>query len=309
MYFVILSALFTVVLSQSLGFLPTRLLPKPLIVFNNKLILPILGVFFLISSISGSEINSSLNSFHYLLLGSGFVFLLNQNPKNFNNNTYRIIYNLPLLVLIITLIIYLNSLSAFRWLIKEDHLYENLQFLFYLISGLIYLDIFTRFKRYNLSKTKRGIFLVLSACLLFIAFEEISWGQRILGIDTPESLREINSQKELTIHNIRPIQNILHTTYTLTGLAGAFSYKLTRKYSKTIFKKYKKILPPPFLFIYFFATSVFYFFNDYIVYYVSPHADITTLNHWQEVFELFFSGGFFFTALNTKSSYQKASKV
>ena len=32
--------------------------------------------------------------------------------------------------------------------------------------------------------------------------EEISWGQRILNIETPEAIKEINAQGELTIHNL-----------------------------------------------------------------------------------------------------------
>ena len=41
------------------------------------------------------------------------------------------------------------------------------------------------------------------AVVLFIAMgEEISWGQRILGFETPESISEINFQDEFNIHNI-----------------------------------------------------------------------------------------------------------
>ena len=35
-----------------------------------------------------------------------------------------------------------------------------------------------------------------------VALEEISWGQRILGLRTPELLLEVNRQKELNLHNI-----------------------------------------------------------------------------------------------------------
>ena len=39
--------------------------------------------------------------------------------------------------------------------------------------------------------------------MFFIAFgEEISWGQRILGIETPESLEGINDQGETNLHNL-----------------------------------------------------------------------------------------------------------
>src|SRR4029453_13243110 len=35
----------------------------------------------------------------------------------------------------------------------------------------------------------------------FVAGEEISWGQRLLGIATPEAVAEVNIQQELTLHN------------------------------------------------------------------------------------------------------------
>ncbi|QFT82884.1 hypothetical protein FIU89_19840 [Roseovarius sp. THAF27] len=47
--------------------------------------------------------------------------------------------------------------------------------------------------------------LCLSIYALIFVFgtgEEISWGQRILGLETPASLREVNFQEEITLHNI-----------------------------------------------------------------------------------------------------------
>ncbi len=39
--------------------------------------------------------------------------------------------------------------------------------------------------------------------LFFLGFaEEISWGQRILGIETPEALRMRNKQQEINLHNL-----------------------------------------------------------------------------------------------------------
>lgn len=42
-----------------------------------------------------------------------------------------------------------------------------------------------------------------AAAVFFFGFgEEISWGQRILGFSVPKNLENINSQSELTFHNI-----------------------------------------------------------------------------------------------------------
>ena len=52
-------------------------------------------------------------------------------------------------------------------------------------------------------KTSKNIFyLLLGILFLFGFFEEISWGQRIFNISTPEALKKINNQDEITIHNL-----------------------------------------------------------------------------------------------------------
>ena len=38
---------------------------------------------------------------------------------------------------------------------------------------------------------------------MFVCLEEISWGQRIFGFQTPEGIRDINAQREFNIHNLR----------------------------------------------------------------------------------------------------------
>lgn len=46
------------------------------------------------------------------------------------------------------------------------------------------------------------LFVIAALAALFIAGEEISWGQRLLGWATPEDLADINSQGETNLHNI-----------------------------------------------------------------------------------------------------------
>lgn len=51
----------------------------------------------------------------------------------------------------------------------------------------------------NLSK----MFYYGAAVVFFLGFgEEISWGQRIIGFETPPELEKINAQKETNLHNI-----------------------------------------------------------------------------------------------------------
>jgi len=80
---------------------------------------------------------------------------------------------------------------------QEDGLYETAGALFFLISSILF------FITYIKSKPKKNIFFLLLGILLLVAFlEEISWGQRIFNIDTPEFIQEVNMQNEINIHNL-----------------------------------------------------------------------------------------------------------
>jgi len=89
----------------------------------------------------------------------------------------------------------------------EDHLIENLGAFFFFAASILYFVCYWLSLR--LSKDihhhrKRNIFYFFLAVLFFIGFgEEISWGQRIIGWETPQILEAINKQKETNFHNIR----------------------------------------------------------------------------------------------------------
>jgi hypothetical protein len=58
--------------------------------------------------------------------------------------------------------------------------------------------------------------LALFALGMFVAAgEEISWGQRIFGIETPESIREDNVQGELNLHNLSGVQGKMDIAFQL----------------------------------------------------------------------------------------------
>ena len=77
---------------------------------------------------------------------------------------------------------------------REDSFFEWLTSLFYFISFILLALTF---------KKNRNIFLILLSIVMFFgAGEEISWGQRIFGFDTPENINKINMQHEFNIHNL-----------------------------------------------------------------------------------------------------------
>lgn len=57
------------------------------------------------------------------------------------------------------------------------------------------------------TRSAKGMWFKITSALiimaaLFVAGEEISWGQRLLNIETPEYLAERNAQSELNLHNL-----------------------------------------------------------------------------------------------------------
>ena len=96
--------------------------------------------------------------------------------------------------------------SAVRSLTREDGLFEYSTAIFFLVASIVALTLFAKSTSGNnlfFFKTRRNIFYVLLAFLFFFgAGEELSWGQRIVGFDTPESIRARNIQEELNIHNL-----------------------------------------------------------------------------------------------------------
>ncbi len=51
-------------------------------------------------------------------------------------------------------------------------------------------------------RTLRIVSAVCALGLFGLGMEEVSWGQRLLGLETPEALRQVNLQQEITLHNV-----------------------------------------------------------------------------------------------------------
>jgi hypothetical protein len=81
----------------------------------------------------------------------------------------------------------------------EDQIFEWITCFFFVSTSLFFFLSFF--------KTRKLLFLFLAAVFLFGAGEEISWGQRLIGFETPESIGKINVQKEFNIHNIEIFNN------------------------------------------------------------------------------------------------------
>lgn len=80
-------------------------------------------------------------------------------------------------------------------LTREDGLVETLGAISLLLASFFF---FLNFKR------KKNIFYLFFGMLFLFGFlEEISWGQRILGYETPKFFHKYNLQNEVNIHNLK----------------------------------------------------------------------------------------------------------
>ena len=75
-----------------------------------------------------------------------------------------------------------------------------------LVGLAIFLFRRLRVKDITYPKSVRAAMMGLALLCLLAAGEEISWGQRILGLETGERFRELNYQGETNLHNLLPPQ-------------------------------------------------------------------------------------------------------
>jgi hypothetical protein len=106
----------------------------------------------------------------------------------------------PLIVaLVVALTVPFRGLYLF--FVEEDALVEWLQVL--LVIGIAGLAAALSLRLLRSGSRSLGLLYLLAVPIaIFIAGEEISWGQRLLGWATPAQLAELNKQGETNIHNI-----------------------------------------------------------------------------------------------------------
>jgi hypothetical protein len=131
---------------------------------------------------------------------------------------------------------------------KEDSFFEIGTAVLFLITSFLFFALFFRKKLFRNEQDRlvyntylKRIFFLLFALMFFVFFgEEISWGQRILGFETPESVMERNMQKEFNIHNFDVLHHWGNGKEHKKGIAAFFTAKRIFIY---IFVLYLLILP------------------------------------------------------------------
>ena len=222
----------------------------------------------------------------------------NKNTSNSNQNlfTSSAIANLPLLILFLSA--FLLTLPVTReiavWMLAENRPIELLTFVFLIVGGIRGVILAWQLRR----SQPKGIvifYLLFSLGLLAIGAEEVAWGQWFVGFETPDSLSQINTQNELTLHNLEVFNDHLEIFPLLFGILGVVSVWLNKV---PYFNKVSspRILLPWYLIITF--VSAIDLIQDFWV--IQEQFDYL-INYLDEVIEMLVAiSGFLYIWLNAK---------
>ena len=82
----------------------------------------------------------------------------------------------------------------------EDGLFETATAIILLACTV---GLLTVVRRAMAVDRRLGLMIAFAAVMCFLLLmEELSWGQRILGFETPEDIEKINAQQEVNLHNM-----------------------------------------------------------------------------------------------------------
>jgi hypothetical protein len=188
------------------------------------------------------------------------------------------IFLLPITIFGLYQYLMFNGYDIF-FIIKQEGVLDTLQFPIYLIIFALCISMF----RHD-SGLEGFVEIVFSLGVLFVALEEISWGQFVFGYSIPDFFIFNNLQQETNLHNLGFFQNLTHLAYIAVGLIFSFgrilsSIHLLAPIIRKIIPDWKYTgfnLPLAIYYYLFFYTS----YQIYIMNYVA-----------QEYFESMFSLG------------------
>ncbi|MEH0153957.1 hypothetical protein V6R21_07395 [Limibacter armeniacum] len=136
--------------------------------------------------------------------------------------TEKFIFSIVLVHILIGIYTFFYDSTFFNQYVVEDGYIENFTAVMLLLSaGFFFVAAFKN------QKQLRAMMIVFGMVFLFGAGEEISWGQRIWELNTPEELKSINTQAELNFHNIKvgevKLNKLIFSTIMYSGI---FTYLL-----------------------------------------------------------------------------------
>ncbi|MFC2157502.1 hypothetical protein ACFLT9_06660 [Acidobacteriota bacterium] len=161
-----------------------------------------------------------------LLIFCAIYYFLKQGKRQSISLLTAISLFITMMMLGLAFIFYRSYDSEFLWwMYAEDYFFENLTAFLHLGSAFLFIVLFIRSRKLGIS---RLVSFLPFAFFFFVGMEEISWGQRLFGLETPGFMKGVNTLGETNIHNILPVENrepvyigfflLVSIIFMLTGL-------------------------------------------------------------------------------------------
>ncbi len=235
-----------------------------------------------------SQTSLQYTQIYSIAIFSGAVALLQMPTAWLINHYKRIIFYGAPVALLLAIIANIFPFDQFLHWSQEDEIIEQFQ------NAVLFLSLILCFRLSMFFRKKKdrtsNIFFVFIFIGLFVLFaEEVSWGQRIIGIETPEVFMEKNIQHEVSIHNLYLFDRHIDIAYLLVSFLGSIGWA-AKKRSKFIRRHVVSyIIPMKFCTSYFIIPLLFYTFN----------AIDLRFGHFDEFMELLIYAGLMFTFITT----------
>jgi tetratricopeptide (TPR) repeat protein len=169
------------------------------------------------------------------------------------------VYALFISIITIYVIMAMSFPLAYIWATYEDLVGEWAQFYFFLLALITSVRIAFSTPAY------RRFFALLSLACLYVVLEEISWGQRIFGWESPDYFKSQNLQGETNLHNIitGPYSTSIKAAVTYFLAGGLVAYGLIYQLSMRLGWRFamwlnaKGLASPPMYLWPFFCTAAY----------------------------------------------------
>ena len=206
-----------------------------------------------------------------------------------------VIWVMPFVVALSGVLAALGGKDVYRWYTTEDGPVENLQVLFYFLAFLVALRIVWRFavSRDRAMAALFGLFCLGSVVMIG---EELTWGQRIFGWETPYAMLIRSKQAETNLHTICGVEFAFKWVQMLVGAYGAFLPLLVWRWRPlAAYRQTLARLVPPFSVIHYFLFM--FLWRTYRNLIPRPRTFYIFFSEYNEVIELILAMGFFLFSL------------
>jgi hypothetical protein len=210
---------------------------------------------------------------------------------NFSPTFILVLWSIPVCIAAAGVLMALTSKDLYKWFTAEDRFAENMQVLFCSFSLLLGLLV-----AHHLWRAREHGIALLYYCfclgLIFLIGEEIAWGQRLFGWQTPDALRSANEQGETTLHNIAGVHQGFKWIQLLIGAYGTFlPLALFSSRALVPYRRWLTRLVPHYTLIPYFAPL--FVWKIYRNLDLSPVRHEFAMSRYNEVIELILYMGFF----------------